>query len=335
MDKALRVGLIGTGRIGQLHGRNLHRLIDSIELKAITDIQPETAESFGKELSVPVYKDYHDILKDDQIDAVIICSSTDTHAPFIEESANAKKHIFCEKPIDFDLDKIRKALKAVKDNGVKLMVGFNRRFDPHFFNTAERIKKGDIGVPHIIRITSRDPGPPPIEYIKVSGGIFLDMTIHDFDMARYLMNNEDVIEIFATGNTLVDPEIGKAGDIDTAIITMKYKSGAFCIIDNSRQAVYGYDQRIEAFGTKGSLNVPNTFSHHTTLWNEKGIAQEPPHFFFLERYQDSYINEMHQFATSILENKELPVDGVDGLKATELGLAAKRSFQEKKPISLE
>jgi len=250
MEK-VNIGIIGVGRIGKLHAGNLKYQVPGVKVLAVADIFEESAQQVAAQLEIPgAEKDYRVLLENKDIDAVVICSSTDTHAQIISEAAEAGKHIFCEKPIALDIDKIDQAITAVKKAGVKLQVGFNRRFDPSFKKAKDLVASGKIGTPHLLRITSRDPEPPPISYIKVSGGIFLDMMIHDFDMARYLLDQE-VVELMAVGNCLVDPAIGEAGDIDTAIVTLKYEGGAWGTIDNSRKAVYGYDQRIEIFGSEG------------------------------------------------------------------------------------
>ncbi|MBZ4644512.1 MAG: iolG, partial [Clostridia bacterium] len=257
MSKKIKVGVIGAGRIGKIHAQSVTYHIPEAEVKTIADVYADKIKDWAHSLGIEnVTNDYHDILNDPEIDAVLICSSTDTHSQITIEAAKAGKHIFCEKPIDYDLDRIHAALKAVEEAGVKFQVGFNRRFDHNFKQVRELIKAGKIGEPHIIKITSRDPEPPPVEYVKVSGGIFLDMTIHDFDMARYLSGSE-VEEVYAQGAVLVDPAIGEAGDVDTAVITLKFKNGAIGIIDNSRKAVYGYDQRVEVFGSKGCVTVSN------------------------------------------------------------------------------
>jgi myo-inositol 2-dehydrogenase/D-chiro-inositol 1-dehydrogenase len=233
-------------------------------------------------------------LDDKRIEAVIICSSTDTHAQLIQESAEAGKHIFCEKPIALALSPIDAALKAVEKASVKLQVGFNRRFDTSFKRIRELVAAGQIGRPHVLRITSRDPAPPPIAYVKVSGGIFLDMTIHDFDMARYLIGSE-VEEIYAAGEVLVDPEIGEAGDIDTALITLRFVNGALGVIDNSRRAVYGYDQRVEVFGSGGMALVTNRAPDNVQQSDATGVHLAKPLYFFVERYMESYFEEMREF----------------------------------------
>ncbi|MCL6560712.1 MAG: inositol 2-dehydrogenase, partial [Firmicutes bacterium] len=271
MEKKIKLGIIGAGRIGKLHAENVAYNIGYVEIKAIADVFADKVKDWAHGLGIKnVYADYKEILNDPEIDAVMVCSSTDTHSQITIEAANAGKHIFCEKPIDLNLDKVNAALEAVKKAGVKFQVGFNRRFDHNFRQVRELVKAGKIGDPHIIKITSRDPAPPPIEYVKVSGGIFLDMTIHDFDMARYLMGSE-VTEVYAVGAVLVDPKIGEAGDIDTAVITLRFANGAIGTIDNSRRAVYGYDQRAEVLGSAGMVMTANNTPHTAIIANEAGV----------------------------------------------------------------
>ncbi len=272
-------------------------------------------------------------MQDKQIDAVVICSSTDTHAQMIEEAAAAGKHIFCEKPIALDLLKIDHALQAVDKASIKLQVGFNRRFDPSFKRVRDLVATGELGAPHILRITSRDPAPPPISYIKVSGGIFLDMAIHDFDMARYLMGSE-VEQVYAAGAVLVDPEIGKAGDVDTAVTTLYFANGALGVIDNSRKAVYGYDQRVEVFGSAGMALVTNKTPDNVTRSDAAGVHSALPLYFFVERYAEAYVVEMLEFVQCIRENKTPSVTGVDGRIPVVMGYAAKKSFEEHRPVRL-
>jgi len=280
-----------------------------------------------------VLKDYRELIEDKDIDAVVICSSTDTHAQMIEEAASAGKHVFCEKPIDFDLQRIDRALAAVEQAGVKFQVGFNRRFDPSFKRVREMVAEWKIGTPHILRITSRDPQPPPISYIKVSGGLFLDMTIHDFDMARYLIGDE-AVEIFAMGGVLVDPKIGEAGDIDTAITALRFSQGAIGTIDNSRRAVYGYDQRVEVFGSDGVLIVANNTPDQVTYSNAEGVHSSLPLFFFVERYTEAYVAEMQAFIECIQQDKEPQVTGLDGRIPVVMGYAALKSCRENRPVRL-
>lgn len=334
MAKKIRVGVIGAGRIGKIHTENIKYFIPDAEVKAVSDIKIDGIKDWAAGLGIPkIVNDYKEILKDPDIDAVLICSSTDTHSQISIEAAEAGKHIFCEKPIDYDLARIDAVLKAVEKAGVKFQVGFNRRFDHNFKKVKDLILEGKIGDPHIIKITSRDPAPPPIEYVKVSGGIFLDMTIHDFDMARYLSGSE-VEEVYANGAVLVDPKIGEVGDIDTAIITLKFKNGAIGVIDNSRKAAYGYDQRIEVFGSKGCVSADNDLPTTTVLSTEEGVVSDKPKYFFLERYTESFVTEVKCFIDAIVNDKPTPVSGIDGLNSVLIGLAAKKSLEEGRPVKL-
>ncbi len=328
MEK-VNVGVIGVGRIGRLHARNLKYQVPGAKLLAVADIFEKSAKEIASQLEIPIAeKDYRVLLENDDIDAVAICSSTDTHAQIISEAAEAGKHIFCEKPIALDLNKIDQVIIEVKKAGVKLQVGFNRRFDPSFKKAKELVKNGAIGTPHLVRITSRDPEPPPISYIKVSGGIFLDMMIHDFDMARYLLDQE-VVELMAVGSCLVDPTIGEVGDIDTAIVTLKYKNGAWGTIDNSRKAVYGYDQRIEIFGSEGCITVGNPRPTEVAVNSTNNTISDNPLYFFIERYQEAYLAEMEEFIKCIQEDKEPSVDGFDGKISVQMGYAAKESLNNR------
>jgi myo-inositol 2-dehydrogenase/D-chiro-inositol 1-dehydrogenase len=334
MSAKVNVGIIGAGRIGKLHAEHLAYRVPGANILAIADIRVEAAEKCATDFQIPsAVKDHREIMENPDIEAVIICSSTDTHAQMIEEAAAAGKHIFCEKPIDFDLARIDRALEAVEKAGVRLQVGFNRRFDPNFKRIREMVAAGKIGTPHILRITSRDPQPPPIEYVKVSGGIFLDMTIHDFDMARYLIGSE-VDEIYAAGGVMVDPEIGKAGDIDTAVITLRFENGTIGTIDNSRRAVYGYDQRVEVFGSEGMVAVSNNKPDTAVHSNAEGVHSSLPLFFFVERYTDSYIAEMQAFIECIQQDKTPPVTGIDGRIPVVMGYAARKSYKENRPVKL-
>ncbi len=334
MTTKINVGIIGAGRIGRVHAENLAYRIPEAQVVAVSDVFLEAAEKCALDFQIPVaFKDHRAILENKDIEAVIICSSTDTHAQFISEAAIAGKHIFCEKPIALDLAKIDQALKTVEQNGVKLQIGFNRRFDPNFKQAHELVAAGKIGTPHLLRITSRDPAPPPLEYVKVSGGIFLDMTIHDFDMARYLMGNE-VEEIYAAGTVLVDPAIGAAGDVDTALITLRFANGAMGAIDNSRRAVYGYDQRVEVFGSEGVVVVANNTPHQAVLSNAEGVHSALPLYFFLERYTEAYVAEMKAFIGTIRRDTAPPVSGLDGRVPVVMGLAAWTSYRENRPVKL-
>jgi myo-inositol 2-dehydrogenase/D-chiro-inositol 1-dehydrogenase len=334
MAKQITIGLIGAGRIGRLHARNLAFHIPDAKVVTVSDVYLEAATQCAAECQIPkAVQAYREIMEDPRIEAIFICSSTDTHSQMICEGAEAGKHIFCEKPIDFDLNRIDKALQAVEKAGVKLQIGFNRRFDPSFKHARDLVSEGKIGMPHIIRITSRDPKPPSLDYVKVSGGLFLDMAIHDFDMCRYL-TAEEVTEIYAIGTSLVDPEIGKAGDVDTAITMLTYQSGAFCTIDNSRKAVYGYDQRIEVFGSEGCIIVGNRTPHAGTLYTIESVQSALPLYFFLERYNESYIEETRQFIQCIKDDTPPPVTGIDGKIPVIMGLAAQQSLKEHRPVNV-
>ena len=330
----LRFGVIGAGRIGKIHAENLATRIPGVEVAAIADVDLKSAQELAVRLHVPVaLDDYHAILSDPTIDAVAICSSTDTHAKIVIEAAQAGKHIFCEKPIDHDLSKIDAALDAVEKAGVKLQIGFNRRFDPNFRKVRAMVADGKIGEPQIIRITSRDPAPPPVSYVKVSGGMFLDMTIHDFDMARYL-SGSDVVEVYAAAGVMVDPAIGEAGDVDTAVITLYFANGAIGTIDNCRKAVYGYDQRVEVFGSEGMVQADNNTPDNDVYFNADGVHSAKPLYFFLERYMDSFIAELKDFVQSIVDNTTPPVVGSDGRIPVIIAMAAKKSYLEHRPVKL-
>lgn len=281
-----------------------------------------------------VTKDYKDILNDKDIDAVLVCSSTDTHAAISIEAINAGKHVFCEKPVDHSIEKIQAVADALKEHpDIKFQVGFNRRFDHNFAAIRKAYDDGKIGEAHILKITSRDPEPPNPAYIKVSGGIFLDMTIHDFDMACFLTDS-DVEELYVNSAVLVDPAIGEQGDVDTAIITMKMANGALAVIDNSRKAVYGYDQRAELFGSKGMVATSNDTVSSAVISNADGVTGEKPLFFFLERYMGSFSEEMRQFTEAVINDTEVPVGIHAGLQSVKIGLAARKSVEEHRPVKI-
>ncbi|TVY08467.1 inositol 2-dehydrogenase [Paenibacillus cremeus] len=334
MEK-LNVGIIGAGRIGRLHAEHLSRNAQ-VHVQTISDMfVTEELQGWATRLGISnVTQNYKDIIEDPSIQAVFICSSTNTHVPFITEAAQAGKHIFCEKPISLDYRQTMGALEAVKAAGVVLQTGFNRRFDHNFKRVRELVQTGKIGDAHLIKITSRDPAPPNPDYIKVSGGLFMDMAIHDFDMARYLSGSE-VTEVYAQGAVLVDPVIGELGDIDTAIISLRFENGAMGVIDNSRKAVYGYDQRVEVFGSEGSVAVNNDYPNTAEISTKDSVYRDNPKFFFLERYHESYIDETRQFIECILTgSNQVPVDGFDALQAERIAFAAKKSMLEGRPVKL-
>jgi myo-inositol 2-dehydrogenase/D-chiro-inositol 1-dehydrogenase len=330
----VRFGVIGAGRIGKLHAANLATRVRGAEVAAIADIDMPAAEAAAQHLRGPrAVADYRQLLDDPGIDAVAICSATDTHADIVVAAATAGKHIFCEKPIDFDLGRIDAALAAVARAGVTFQVGFNRRFDANFSQVRRLVAQGAIGTPHVLRITSRDPAPPPLAYVRASGGLFLDMTIHDFDMARFLVGSE-VTEIYTLGAVRVDPEIGAAGDLDTAIVSLRFANGVLGTIDNSRRAVYGYDQRVEVFGDGGMVAVSNNTPDQHVYSNADGVHSARPLYFFLERYNESYVAEMQAFVDSVLGGTPPPVTGLDGRVPVVMGLAARRSYDEHRPVAL-
>ena len=328
------VGVIGAGRIGALHIEHLAQNIPEAELISICSLDALGLESLAEQFNVPkVTTDYNTLLTDPQIEAVLVASATDTHVEISQAAARAGKHVFCEKPISLDVAQIDETLAIVERAGVKFQVGFNRRFDASFMRVREAVASGEIGEPHILRITSRDPAPPPIEYVKVSGGIFLDMTIHDFDMARYLIGDE-VVEVYAVGGVRVDPKIGEAGDIDTAVITLRFRNGVIATIDNSREAVYGYDQRVEVFGSKGMVTAANPPTHTVTFSGSEGTRAASPPYFFVERYKPAFLSELRAFFTCIQEDTPPPVTGNDGRAPVVIGFAAVKSLRENRPVLL-
>ena len=330
----VRFAVLGVGRIGKIHAENLANRIPETGLAALVAVFPdELAKAAGKFNVARTFSDYRQALELPDVAAIAICSPTNTHYQIILDAAAAGKHIFCEKPIELSVEKIRIINETVEKCGVKLMVGFNRRFDPDFSKVCEAVKSGNIGIPHILKITSRDPAPPPETYLRASGGIFLDMTIHDFDMARYLVGSE-VTEVYAGAAVMVDPVFQKAGDWDTAVVTLKFQNGALGIIDNSRKAVYGYDQRVEVFGSEGMIAVKNSTTDSLVRLDQKGTHSALPLNFFMERYTESYLREMRAFVESIRSGGAVPATGNDGLMAVLMGLAAGKSAKENRPVQL-
>ncbi len=331
---ALGVGVLGLGRIGQIHARNVATRIPEARLAAVFEPQAGVAEGLRSELGNPVIHPTEDaLLADPGVEAVLICSSTDTHARLMEAAAAAGKAIFCEKPIAQDLGAVDRALGAVERAGVPVQIGFNRRFDPNFRAVRRAVEAGEIGRPEILRITSRDPSPPPLSYIAVSGGLFLDMTIHDFDMARYLSGAEP-LSVFAAGAVLVDPAIGEAGDIDTALITIRFDNGVLCTIDNSRRAAYGYDQRVEVLGSLGMARAENELPHRATVATAKNVSASVPLHFFLERYAQSFLEELSSFVCSIRGGTAPEVTGNDGRVPILMAQAASRSLELGREVQL-
>lgn len=331
----INVGIIGAGRIGKVHCESIMRYVKNATVKAVADpfLNDET-KAWAQSLGITeFYEDYHKILEDKDIEAVLICSSTDTHSPISLEAIAAGKHVFCEKPIDHDVNKILEVKKALANSNVKYQVGFNRRFDHNFKAARKAVEGGQIGDLNILKVCSRDPGAPPVSYIKVSGGIFLDMTIHDFDMVRF-MSGSEVEEVFAYGAVLVDPAIGEAGDIDTAVISMKLANGAIAVIDNCRRASYGYDQRVEAFGSLGQVAIGNDSESTAVISNADGVKGEVPLNFFLERYMGAYVAEITEFIESIVNDKPVSVGLECGLQPVLIGIAAKKSLETGMPVKI-
>ena len=329
------VGIIGAGRIGKVHTESICNYVRNARIKTVADpFMNETTQAWLKGMGVEnTCKDYHEILNDPEIQAVLICSSTNTHSPISLEAIAAGKHVFCEKPIDHDLSKIKQVVEALKGSNIKYQVGFNRRHDHNFAAVKQAIVEGKVGDVHIIKITSRDPEPPSAEYAAVSGGMLLDMTIHDFDMVRFLAGC-DAEEIYVQSAVLVDPAIGEAGDVDTAVITLKMENGAIAVIDNSRRAAYGYDQRAEVFGSKGMVATGNDTLSTAVISNAQGVTGEKPLYFFLERYMQSFATEVKGFINAIENDTDTLVGVDDGLKPVLMGIAAKKSVEEHRPVKL-
>jgi len=333
MQRKVRIAVIGTGRMGSVHVRNLARKIPEADLAAICDIRLEVAQPLADELGIPrVVKDYHELLADKSIEAVLIASSTDTHWFMIKDAAEAGKAIFSEKPLALDVESIDVALNAVKKAGVKLQVGFNRRFDHSFQRVREIVASGELGRPCILHIISRDPEVPNIDFMRVSGGMFLDMSIHDFDMARFQIG--EIEEVYAVGNILIDDRLKEFGDVDTSLVTLKFANGAIGMIDNSRQAVFGYDQRLEVFCLDGTAVADNEVENTVRKGDRSGFHSARIPHFFMQRYAPCYVHEVRQFIECVREDKPVPVSGEDGRKAVVIGHAAWRSLRENRPVKI-
>jgi myo-inositol 2-dehydrogenase/D-chiro-inositol 1-dehydrogenase len=327
----VRFGLLGAGRIGKVHARAVAGNPDA-KLVAVADAMAKAAEDIAKRYGCDV-RSIEAIEKAGDIDAVVICTPTDTHADLIERFARAGKAIFCEKPIDLDVKRVEKCLKTVDKTGATLMVGFNRRFDPHFMAVRKAIDDGAIGKVEMVTITSRDPGAPPPDYITRSGGIFRDMTIHDFDMARFLLG-EEVATVMASASVLVDKKIGELGDFDSASVILTTASGRQCVISNSRRATYGYDQRIEVHGSKGMVAAENQRPVPIEVANAGGYTRPPLHDFFMTCYLDAYANEIAAFIAALATKKAASPSGADGLAALRLADAALQSVKTGKAVKV-
>jgi myo-inositol 2-dehydrogenase/D-chiro-inositol 1-dehydrogenase len=330
----LRIGVIGVGRIGRMHAELLARQVRGAALAAVFDAFAETAESVGAELGVPVAGSAEELLAAPDVDAVAICASTETHADLLVAAAQAGKPAFCEKPISLDLPEVDRALAAIREADLPVQIGFNRRFDPAHESVARAVADGTIGEVRLVRISSRDPAPPPMEYVRGSGGIFLDMTIHDFDMARYVTGSE-VVEVFARGAVRVDPGFAEAGDVDTAVVTLTHENGCLTVIDNSRETAYGYDQRVEAFGALGMAASENPLAHSGIVRTASGTSAPALPHFFLDRYVPSYVREWEAFVGAVRDGHPPPVTAADGRAPLVIGLSALRSLREGRPVRVE
>ncbi len=328
---SVKFALLGAGRIGKVHAKAITSNPDA-RLVAVADAMAPAAEDLAKKHGCEV-RTIDAILKAKDVDAVVICTPTDTHADLIERFAKAGKAIFCEKPIDLSIKRVKACLATVEKTGAKLMVGFNRRFDPHFAAVRQAIAAGKIGNVEMVQITSRDPGAPPPAYIKSSGGIFRDMTIHDFDMARFLLGEEPVT-VMAAASVLVDPEIGQLGDFDSVSVLLTTASGKQCTISNSRRATYGYDQRIEVHGSKGMIAAENQRPVSIEIANGSGYTRPPLHDFFMTRYTEAYAAEIAAFIAVVKKNKTPSPSGTDGLLALALAEAAIKSVATKKAVEV-
>jgi myo-inositol 2-dehydrogenase/D-chiro-inositol 1-dehydrogenase len=327
---AVRVAVLGVGRIGSMHADVVAHDVPGATLVGVSDAAQHTAETVAAKLGVPAI-DIDKVLERDDVDAVAICSSTDSHVPLMTRAAQAGKSILCEKPISLDLRDLDRALAAVDAAEVQLMVGFNRRFDPAHRSVRDAVASGSVGEPHLVRISSRDPAPPPLDYVRVSGGIFLDMTIHDFDMARFVTAS-DVTDVYADGGVRIEPSFADVGDVDTAVVTLRHESGCLTVIDNSRQAVYGFDQRVEVFGAKGMAASGNPAAHTAVVHTSDGTRASPLPHFFLERYSLSYQREWAAFVDAVRRGTPPPVTAADARAPLVMGLAAQRSLREHRPV---
>ena len=327
----LKVGLLGAGRIGQVHAAVV-AAHEGSKLAAVSDVYSPAAEELAAKYHAQV-RSSDEIIADDAINAVLIATSTDTHSDLIEAATQAGKAVMCEKPVDLSLERARACLEAVSETGRPVMIGFNRRFDPNFAAIRDSLAAGQIGKAELLSVTSFDPAPPPVEYIKVSGGMFRDMMIHDFDMTNFIMG-ETPVSISASGACLVDPEIGRAGDIDTAVVTLSYADGKLAVIKNSRRAAYGYDQRLELLGADGLLQAQNMLENTVVKSTSQGVISAKPTYFFIERYMPAYKAEWAAFVAAVQEGDDMPVSLQDGVQALAIADAAQRSFDSSRPVRL-
>ncbi|KAM3576424.1 hypothetical protein VYU27_001774 [Nannochloropsis oceanica] len=331
--KVLRVGVIGVGRIGRVHIESIQSIKDAC-VTMVADIWEDGARQVCEQYGIPKYvKDYKDLIADADVDAVLICSPTDQHASQIMEASRAGKAIFCEKPISLNLEIIDEVCNVVEETGALCMVAFQRRFDPTFKRLQTAVAKGEVGNVHMIAITSRDPGPPPVAYIAQSGGLHCDMAIHDFDMARFITGS-DIVEVFTKGDCKIDPAIAEAGDIDTSLVVLKFANGVIGTISNSRKATYGYDQRVEVFGSKGMIQSENLRPNMCTISNAGSVHQDLPFNFFMDRYKEAYKVEMEEFVSCAIAGTKPPCGVAEGRAATKVAMAAAASMKANAPVAL-
>ena len=331
-NSMLKVGLLGAGRIGWVHAKAIASHAGST-LVAVSDHFPESAEKLAAEFNCAA-RTTDDIIADPAIDAVLIATSTDTHSDLMEKATAAGKAVLCEKPVDLSLERARACQKVVAETGKPVMIGFNRRFDPSFNALKKALDAGEIGNAELLSITSFDPAPPPVSYVKVSGGLFRDMMIHDFDLSQFILGATPV-NITAVGTSIVDPEIGAAGDVDTAVVTMTYADGRIAVIKNSRRAAYGYDQRIEVLASDGMLQVKNLLENLVVKSTSSGVIEAKPTLFFLERYMPAYTAEWDSFVTAVTKGTKMPVTLAEGVNALAMAEAATLSAKEGKPVRIE
>lgn len=336
MKNKIKIGVIGAGRIGKLHAENLVKFAASADVIAISDVMlNDELTAWAKELGIPkITNDSSNIINDPEIDAVVICSSTPTHVDLIIQAAAAGKDILCEKPIDVDVDRVHLALDAVKKANVKLQIGFVRRFDHNHGKVQEVVASGELGKPFIVKITTRDTTPPPFEYAKVSGGLFMDMMIHDLDMARFLSGSE-VEEVSAYGGVMMDQRWADIDDVDIATVMLKMKNGVLCVIDNCRKSGYGYDQRSEVQCENGCVQIYNDYENTAHIMNNNGVSREKPLHFFIERFQKAYLDELLSFIDDIKNDRKPSVGAIDGLMSVLIAKACKKSLDEGHSVKLE
>ncbi|MBQ9008846.1 MAG: inositol 2-dehydrogenase [Clostridia bacterium] len=332
--KQLNIGIVGSGRIGNVHAQSITYAIPEARVVMVTDVIEENARKLAEKFDIPKYSsNYMDLINDPEVEAVLVCSPTPTHADISIAAMRAGKDVFCEKPVHTSIEKILEVQKVAEETGRKLQIGFNRRFDHNHSRVGSLVREGKLGNVEIVKITSRDPEPPSPEYAASSGGLYIDMMIHDFDMAMFLAGS-DVVEVYAMGTSLVDPRIGEAGDVDTAIVTLSFANGAIGVIDNSRRAAYGYDQRVEVFGSLGMAADENDGDSTVRVSTADGVVGDKPKYFFLERYYASFTDEIRAFIKAVQTDGEVPVGIHAGLMSVVIAKAAKLSLDEHRPVKV-